>query len=553
MNWKWFIILLLTALGLSIAVGLWYPASAADNVTTVPTTFVPLITTRVPTPVPTNPPIRLNPVKNSTSNGTIPFYVTQGDTVYIGQQIDISSIAQGIVNLAWYDGYDCYGDTQYLLPLPKTKAGYYNFYVDPSVFSSKLGVWCKWNGYLESNGNLKAFVVARAKPIQNVPLFNNTTLQNPNQTPLEVPRVPYLPVQHIADYLVARGDPLSVPAKGISDVWIFGARDSLLDYRSENGTINFTTEIIDTLSPGMYKILIHTQDISKDQKTVRYNNQSGTLQWFDPATFTIQGFSVTDQTPETVFTKLKQVYSSSDDKYQLFNLEVQMPTVTIAQIDSLNQLSDTSAPQAQGVTLLQQNYVDVRGYTNAAPGTIVSAVVDADFVLTDQKVWKDAYVTQTVGELAGDMREFKVLVPLNLLNMASCATGKCQHTVSVKTALSDAVISTAPFYVYDNPEGNTIPNKTIRYISGRYGPDEIVPTPTPRVVTQIVTQVVTQVVTVPVTPSNEQVLSQQRIAQKEISDQNWNRTVIYIVAGIAVIAFIVIAGWMISAWRRSKI
>ncbi len=505
MNWKYFILFMLIAIGLSVAVGVWHPASAY-------------------------------------------YFVEQGSTVYLGQTVDISGVAQGIQNLAYYDGYDCYGDNQYLLTMPKLKSGYYNFTVDPKIFSGRLGMWCKWNGYVESNGNLKAFIVSIAKPIQ----FNateNQSLQNPNQTPVQVPRIPLLPIQHISDYLVARGDPLSIPATGISDVWIFGARDTLLDYRSENGTVNFTAEIIDTLSPGMYKILIHTQDISKAQKTVRYNNQSGNLQWFDPETFTIQGFTVTDQTPETVFAKLKEIYSSSDDKYQLFSLEVQMPTVTINQIDSLNQLNDTGAPQAQGTTLQQQNYVDVRGYTNVAAGTIVKAIVDGNFALSDQQIWKDAYVTQTVGESAGDMREFKVLVALNLMNMVPG-----RHFISVKTALSDAVISTADFYVYNNPAGNAIPNKTIRYISGRYGPEEIVPTQT--VTITIPVPGPTRYITVPVTPSNEQVLAQQLIAQMtaqtEINDKNWNRGAL--ITGIIIVAIILILTgiYLFRTYRKAK-
>jgi len=440
------------------------------------------------------------------ASAVTPYYVQQGDTVYLNETVDISGVAAGVLNLAYYNGYDCVGDNQYLIPLPKTKSGYYNFYIDSTIFGSRMGRWCKWNGYEESNGNIIAFVLSYAKPIP----FNSTsniTLQNPNQTPAEFPKVPIMPVKHISDYLIARGNGFSIPVNGTTNCWIFGARDSLLDYHSFNGSIDITPEAINTLSPGSYTVLLQTRENGTGETTVRYNPDAGMIQWFDPKTFTIHGFSVTQNTPETVLNKLIEILPEVHDKYQLFKLEVQDPTIVIDLINSLNYLNDTGAPQTQGIILGQQSYMDVRGYTNAAPDTLINVVVDADFNGADP--WKDAIATKAEGDLGGDMRAFKVLVPLKLYDMAPG-----RHFVSARSALAEGVISTADFYIYDNPTGNVIPNKTIRYVSGRYGPEELVPTPTPIVVTQVVTRVVTQVVTVPVTPSNEQVYAQQKKASE---------------------------------------
>jgi hypothetical protein len=187
--------------------------------------------------------------------------------------------------------------------------------------------------------------------------------------------------------------------------------------------------------------------------------------------------------------------------------------------------------------------LDVRGYTNAAPDTVVKVVVDPDFNMDVDQMFKDGIATQTVGTSPGDMRVFKVIVPVQLYNMAS---GK--HFVAAKTSMSDAYV-TADFYIYENPKGNFIPSKTIRYISGKYGPQEMIPTPTPIIVTQIVTRVVTQIVTVPVTPSNEQVYAQQKIA----SEKTWWEGAWWLAKGITGSLFLIGGMWYgVSVFRRLK-
>jgi hypothetical protein len=213
----------------------------------------------------------------------------------------------------------------------------------------------------------------------------------------------------------------------------------------------------------------------------------------------------------------------------------------------LNQLNNTGAPQSQGLIIGAQSYIDVRGYTNAEPDTLIQVVVDADFNQPDALVWKNAIVTAAQGEPGGDLREWKALVPLKLYDMPSCGTGKCEHFVSARTGLSNDVISTATFYIYDSPEGTAIPNKTIRYVSGKYGPQELMPTPTPVVITNIVKQtvVVTQTVTIPVTPSNEQVKAQQDTVISE------KITFYGIVSGVSLVVLIV-AGYVGYAWIRGR-
>lgn len=119
----------------------------------------------------------------------IPYYVQQGDTVYVNETIDISGIMAGVLNLAYYGGYDEETGPQYLLNITGVgKKAYYRYYVNPEIFRTRLGKWYKWNGHVETNGNTLAFVVRPERlPIHTINQTTNETLQNPNQTPLILP------------------------------------------------------------------------------------------------------------------------------------------------------------------------------------------------------------------------------------------------------------------------------------------------------------------------------------------------------------------------------
>ena len=546
-------LIVLAILGLIIITLIFVPASAADNLTENVTPNQ----TATPTPTPTHTPIPVRivvqtqspfsgpiPVKitnTSPTNTSIPYFVQQGDTVYLGDTVDISGVTAGILNLAYYGGWDEESGRQFLVELPQRKSGYYRFYIDPAIFGTRLGKWYKWNGYVERQANNLAFVVAYQRAKTN--LSENITLQNPNQTPLVLPKVPILPAQHVADYLIARGDSIAIPATNHTKAWIFGSVDSLYDYYAVNGTIDLKENIIDKLSPGSYTLMLHTRDASSNGEfTVRYNPDTSMIDWFDSATFSVNHYDTAGQTPENVMNKLKSILPAAHDTFKLYSMEVQNPTITINQIDTAIVLNDSMSAK-RGTSLEAPSYIDVRGYTNAAPDTIVKVVVDPDFNMDIDQMFKDGIATGAQETNPGDMRVFKVIVPVKMYSM-----GPGKHFIAAKTALSDAYV-TADFYIYENPAGNFIPNKSIRYISGKYGPQELIPTPTPITVTQIVTKVVTQVVTVPVTPSNEQVYAQQKIA----SEKTWWEGVMLLAKGIGLSAFLIGGMWYsVSVVRRLK-
>ena len=480
------------------------------------------------------------------------YYVQQGDTIYLGDTVDISGVGAGVLNFAWYGGYDEESGEQYLLKMPVNHNDYYSFYVDPAIFGNRLHKWYKWNGYYESNGNTLAFIVMPERTgTGQQGQETNVTLQNPNQTAFETPVIPLLPIHHISDYLIARGDNFNIPISKPTKAWIFGARDSLYDYYSFNGTIGIPRDDINTLSPGLYTLLLQTHNGNDAADfEVRYNPDTHNIEWFNSTTFQVNHYSVIDQTPENILTRLELAFSETRDSFNLLKLEVQEPTISIDRIDAQNALNNTR-PDNNGVSLDAPSYLDVRGYTNVAPDTIIKLVIDPNFDVAGD-VWRDAIATSSVGTANGDMREFKAIVPIDKYGLAAG-----RHFVGAKAYVGNA-ITTADFYIYDSPIGTYIPNKTIRYVSGRYGDQEIVPTPTP---VQIPgpTQIVTVTVTIPVTPPPEEVAAAQRVVAEEqrvITDEKNKNTIllaVLVIIGLLVVFLMVrflYRGYKRKAWIK---
>jgi hypothetical protein len=451
-------------------------------------------------------------IQNNTVDENASYYVQQGDTVYVGDHLDISGVILPYPYLAYWDGFDMYdANPSYNITIPLQRKAITNFYVDPEVFSTRLGRWYKYDGVYEPNSNNMVFVVV---PKRNVTgLINqgqnstNITLQNPNQTPIVFPIIPLLPVRHVSDYLVARGDNFSISGNVTTNLWVFGARDAIYGFKSSNNTMNLTRDVIYDLSPGKYTLLLQMPRNDTNDFMIRYNPDNSNIEWFDSESFVVNRWDTLGQTPENVLNKLESIFPMTRDTYMMFNLEVQDPTISIDRIDVMNALNDTSNDAT--ISLTPASYLDVRGYTNVATDSIIQVVVDPVFNVSEDVTWKNAIVTSAQGTVGGDMREFKVIIPVDLYNLPMG-----RHFVGARTLVGDSV-TTADFQIYGTPTGNFVPNKTIRYISGLYGPEELVPTPTPVIVEKIVTQIVTQVVTVEVTPSNEQVKAQQDVVTKE--------------------------------------
>lgn len=171
--------------------------------------------------------------------GSYPIYrISQGDTVYLGDHIDISGALAGNPDIAYFKGedYQDYSVSPVILPLPNQKSGWYDFYIDPEVFVKYPGTWHKWNGYYEFHANTVAFKV--------VALYRNTTMTYQNGTVVNTSELvsgthnvsitpkttEILPAKHIADYVIPRYSSLNITVADKSAVWIFDTTDNSIVY-----------------------------------------------------------------------------------------------------------------------------------------------------------------------------------------------------------------------------------------------------------------------------------------------------------------------------------
>jgi Domain of unknown function (DUF3821) len=108
--------------------------------------------------------------------------IQQGQNVPVGDTVDISGVIPPYPQLAYWDGYNAYDSAPtYVITLPNNRRGWYSFYVDPTIFATRLGSWYKYDqniGY-ESKGNTLAFVAVGG----NVPqVITNPTTNDISET-----------------------------------------------------------------------------------------------------------------------------------------------------------------------------------------------------------------------------------------------------------------------------------------------------------------------------------------------------------------------------------
>lgn len=506
----------------------------ADNITTIQTGYIP-----TPTPVPTSTPIpTITPAP----------FISQGGIVYINDTIDISGVVPPYQYLAYWNGYDIYdANASYIIDLPPYKSAYYHFYLDPSIFETRTGKWYKYNGNYESNSNNLAFVVHPRTMKNSTMRYSNGTLINiseaiiNNYTDIKIPIQPPVEIKHISDYLVARGDSLSVKINTTTNIWLFGRVDELLDFKSTNtSSIDITNDILSGFETGRYIIELQTLGNKSNDFTVKYDSTSQEIKWFNATSFTIDKININGLSPQVLIERFKNIIPMTLDKFNTYKLELQDPYIEIQSISERTTPNETI--NYAGVTEYNTNisFIEIKGYTNVAIGSVLKFVVDEQ--QQNSRTIKSHTSTAVTGgsDDPGDMRWFDVVVPIAKYNLALG-----DHTITAYTNLSTSgAIYT--FTIYAAPPNSYVPKKTIRYISGKYGPEEFIPTPTP--IVQTVTVPVpgpTQIVKVIVTPSDEQVKAQQKI----IADENIKIWGIRIIAGVIIVGII---WYLISLYLRRK-
>jgi hypothetical protein len=455
--------------------------------------------------------------------------VPQGGVVYLNETYDISGVAAGYNNLVYINQYStdlsaANWTITTMIDTPATKEEYYNYTFNPDFFGDKLGYWYRYNGVYESNANNRAFRVVQFRPAENY-TYNKTELLE-NFFP---PAPPVIPEHHVADYLLARGDPFNVTYNfSKASVWIFGRVNGIYDRKVINGTAKFNHSETASLESGSYSLLYYSPGEDK-QFDIRLDGD--TLEYFDSQAFKVRTVDLKPLSPMVVLDRLRWVATQNDDNFTVYKLEVQEPKIDVVSVDTIV-MNETT----------QSAVLQVRGYTNLANNTLISFVLDED--KTPEKIGQSTRAqnrwnsTVLAVENPGSMRYFDYSIPVW---MGAIPSGK--HEITVYGELNAKMI--IPFWVYDLPEGSRMRNSTIKYVGGY----EFVPTPTPEIIVQekiVQAAPIVQQVTVEVPPSDEQVRAQQAEVVKGYA-------ILALAGGVLLLAVLFGVKYLYGAWKRSRL
>ncbi len=434
--------------------------------------------------------------------------VEQGATVYVGDYIDVSGVVPPYPQLAYWDGHDMYDALpSYNITMPDRKIGYYQFYLDPEVFGSRLGKWYKYDNKFERSGYNVAFIVQK-RNFNGTMTFPNgtirTTTESINATyyPVVTPTPQIVPEQYVSDYVVARGDPLIINTLGESKVWVFGNKVGIFDRISSSNTTILGIGEVWGLEIGRYELVIQYPGRNGIFEA-SYNNKTDRLvsPWKN-----VNDIPLTGLTPTLVSQRLKSMVAGTDDKYETYKIEVQEPSIRISdmvQRPLANRPDFHITPDDGEVSMW-----DVRGYTNVMEGSTLTFYMDKD-LQNARTINQSTYTTVAKGSNPGNLRYFQVYIPIFWNRLTDGI-----HTVSGTTPIGGNVVSNFP--VSTMPADSFRPNATLKYINDENPWKPNLTTPTP-VIVQVPGP--TQIVTVVVTPSEEQVVE----AQRKVSEENWNK------------------------------
>jgi hypothetical protein len=361
--------------------------------------------------------------------------------------------------------------------------------VEPVIFPT--GTWYQWSadGKLFDHGNNIAFEVrAGTRPVANV-TYANVTGNETAITPMEEEESLPLTRVHVADYYIARGDPVNVTFENqTAQVWVIQARnDGGLGWLPPVIAGNYTEfSGYDTgrLQTGAnYSILI--QDLGQNGVAdLVYRNITRTrsdghmddviISPLNPSNETI----VSGLQPWMVRDKFMQMLSEGfwvdqglgrtnlfDDNITERSMVLEVPSAEIREIYEI---------PSRGNETLDATIIRATGYTNLQYGAEIRIVLDINRT-TSRTIEDSSWTTTVIGKKIGDKRQFTVSVPLYFREI-----GPGEHFLTAITP--QGIETTVSFHVYDIPEGQVAPEATHRYVGG----NEWVPTPTPKVIEKFV-------------------------------------------------------------------
>jgi hypothetical protein len=444
-------------------------------------------------------------VEDPTESNTTPilqYATTTVNTSLVGRRIaqDACVVPGEVIDIAglgWYTGtigyYGRYYDN-YAANSPENIVAVYHpksyelkhFYLDPDFFEGHLG-W--WYGYYTSgvgSGNDRLFRVSMScvpTPEQNI----TARVEQYNETTALIAfakNITILPVKTEGgiDYIFSKQSVTTIDSPNNTVTrWIFGRVTPDTFYDTAVNSVD--TFALKDLEPGNYDAVYINPgangivEESYDRKT-----KSITSPFKNKQDVSLYGIQPLVAKPLLDYA----VTNSKDDTTVIKRIDVQDPSILVVKLSQ--NLIPIGPYNVTAFTL--------SGYTNANQGTTVNIQLDNDKSVSG-RLAAAPWVADVVNN--GGQVAYRAWTKSFLLDTGALRPGQHSFTVTNKEGAS----ATVPFYVYQEPVPNYVPNASLSYI----GNSPFIPTPTPQVIvkTEVQLRTVTQVVTVPVTPSQESV------------------------------------------------
>lgn len=417
-NWRFFFLIVAFAFCLAVLVGL---ATAEDNETVL--NGINISAFNESTVIILNGPGDPPAIPPRIEQGSCKFDKNLSkwvgvSCVYINDTVDVSGVSgwpgpDGEYRLAYYGRYADAPSPDGLIPtyivtLPGKRhlngsASQYWYWIDPDIYAPRIGWWFQFMTNVsdaEENGNLRAFyVVNDFRTVFNA-TSNETEINYVNGTYNEsvfLKPEPLLPERHVADYVVARGDPIEWPPGGYH-LWLFGKDKGYYDLRENI----ISRDQVSALPEGDYILAVHSAGTNTIYEC-KYDDVNRTLL---PGLYGKQPVDVRGMDPMTIRQRFLTMLADSDDTVDEYKIVVQEPSITINRADEIPH---------NGTDVF-----DVRGYTNAANGTEVNVVLD------DGKSYIDYIKKRTIKTVAirtspGNLSYYRAYVPFEYEELAADA------------------------------------------------------------------------------------------------------------------------------------
>lgn len=467
--------------------------------------------------------------------------ISQGQCVEIGGTYDVSgvigfSFTTDANTFAYYGKYESSYDPSfdntsvlYKYEMPNGRSAYYSFFINPDTFWNRTGYWYQYTGTYERAANKRAFYVSQKCVIQTISKQTNVSNESVVVIDNNVEKIltsqgikpVALSQLHVADVLIARDDPLAMSGlNGTYRVWLFGRVTGIygMDVNLSESKIVIPTDQIEHMEPGSYNLILQEKGANGlyELDYVKADNTEKLI----PALRSVDVVEITGYQPRLVQPKVEDILSKyTDDKYKIYKIEIQEPSIEINGYQELIINNDKSI-------------LEVAGYTNKQPDTKILLTIDHNVRINKSDKFKPVDVLVEKGD-TGSMRTFHGYIEIDKTNIAPG-----YHDVTATT--SSGKFQTVAFYIMESLKPIDTPTTYYSYIDGH----PFIPTPTPITIIERPTPIVvreTVTIFVPVTPS-----------QESVDEATW-KSISFIAEMIALgLVGCVVIGYLIAAFIRSR-